>query len=177
MRPAPHTTASRSNPLNPIIELTVYGQPAPQGSKRAFAVRGKGGIPTGRVAVIESSHDRVKSWRQAVIDAAVALDGGLTEPVSLGVTFALPRPKGHYRTGRNAAQLRDTAPVWPAGKPDLSKLIRSTEDALTDAGMWRDDSQVVQVNALKIYAGSMGRFLAVPGAHITIAMLDPAEGE
>lgn len=45
------------------ITITAYGVPAPQGSKRAFAVRGKGGAPTGRVAVIESSHDRVKSWR------------------------------------------------------------------------------------------------------------------
>jgi hypothetical protein len=53
------------------VVITVYGTPAPQGSKRAFAVRGKGGAPTGRVAVIESSHDRVKSWRQAVVDAAL----------------------------------------------------------------------------------------------------------
>lgn len=56
------------------ITFTVHGRPAPQGSKRAFAVRGKGGVPTGRVAVIESSHDRVKSWRQAILDALHKLD-------------------------------------------------------------------------------------------------------
>jgi Holliday junction resolvase RusA-like endonuclease len=133
--------------------ITVHGKPAPQGSKRAFAVRGKGGVPTGRVAVIESSHDRVKSWRQAVIDAALVThtphDWPLTGPLRIGVVFALPRPKGHYRTGKNASQLRDTAPRYPAGVPDLSKLLRSTEDALTDAGVWRDDSQVVAYSRLE----------------------------
>ena len=143
----------------PIV-ITVPGRPAPQGSKRAFAVRGKGGVPTGRVAVIESSHDRVKSWRAAVIDAVTGLgDPGwpLEGPLKLGLVFALPRPKGHYRTGKNASQLRDSAPRFPAGMPDLSKLLRATEDALTDAGVWRDDSQVVAYSRLeKVYAGHYG---------------------
>jgi crossover junction endodeoxyribonuclease RusA len=156
------------------ITITVYGQPAPQGSKRAFAVRGKGGVPTGRIAVIESSHDRVKSWRQAVIDAALAAVGDrelpITGPVRLSIVFALPRPKGHYSTGRNASKLRDTAPSWPAKAPDLSKLVRSTEDALTDAGIWADDAQVVAYARLeKIFAGSYGpTILPTPGASITI---------
>lgn len=161
----------------PIV-IKVFGQPAPQGSKRAFAVRGKGGVPTGRVAVIESSHDRVKSWRQAVIDAALGADlhaqcWPLDGPLRIGVVFALPRPKGHYRTGRNAGQLRDSAPRYPVGMPDLSKLLRATEDALTDAGVWRDDSQVVAYSRLeKVYAGHYGdHVLTVPGAMITITAL------
>jgi Holliday junction resolvase RusA-like endonuclease len=162
------------------ITITVHGQPAPQGSKRAFAVRGKGGVPTGRIAVIESSHDRVKSWRQAVIDAALAAVGDrelpLDGPLKLGIVFALPRPKGHYGTGRNAARLRDSAPNWPTSTPDLSKLLRATEDALTDAGIWRDDAQVVgYVKLEKIYAGSYGpTILPVPGASIVVQPL-PAQ--
>lgn len=159
----------------PIV-ITVHGRPAPQGSKRAFAVRGKNGVPTGRIAVIESSHDRVKSWRQAVIDAALAAgldaphDWPLAGPLRLGIVFALPRPKSHYRTGKNAAQLRDAAPRYPVGVPDLSKLLRSTEDALTDAAVWRDDSQVVAYSRLeKVYAGHYGgQVLTAPGAMITI---------
>ena len=163
----------------PIV-ITVFGKPAPQGSKRAFAVRGKGGVPTGRVAVIESSHDRVKSWSQAVIDAAVGLDElhswPLEGPLKIGLIFALPRPKGHYRTGRNASQLRDSAPRFPAGVPDLSKLLRATEDALTDAGVWRDDAQVVAYSRLeKVYAGHYGdHALTTPGAMISITQLGPA---
>ncbi len=161
----------------PIV-ITVHGKPAPQGSKRAFAVRGKGGVPTGRVAVIESSHDRVKSWRQAVIDAALGANRPeenwpLEGPIRIGLIFALPRPKGHFRTGKNAHLLRESAPRFPVGVPDLSKLLRATEDALTDAGIWRDDSQIVAYGRLeKIYAGHYGdHVLTSPGAMITITTL------
>ncbi|MGH3190011.1 MAG: RusA family crossover junction endodeoxyribonuclease [Streptosporangiaceae bacterium] len=162
----------------PIV-INVHGQPAPQGSKRAFAIR-KGGIPTGRVAVIESSHDRVKSWRQAVIDAALNLDRPhtwpLDGPLRLGIVFALPRPKGHFGTGKNASRIRDSAPAFPAGMPDLSKLLRSTEDALTDAGIWRDDSQVVAYSRLeKVYAGHYPQIPAA-GAMITITQLAASTG-
>jgi Holliday junction resolvase RusA-like endonuclease len=165
------------------ITITVHGRPAPQGSKRAFAVRGKGGIPTGRIAVIESSHDRLKSWRQAVVDEARAAFGWgekppLDGPLKIGLIFALPRPKSHYRTGRNARQLRDGAPAYPTGTPDLSKLLRATEDALTDAGIWHDDAQVVGYARLeKVYAGHYGNgILDVPGASITITPLASATG-
>lgn len=148
------------------MKLEVYGTPAPQGSKRAFAVRGKGGVPTGKVAVIESSHDRVKSWRQAVIDvvcAQIVTAVPLDMPVAVKMLFFLPRPKSHYRTGKNADQLRPGAPRRPAKMPDLSKLVRATEDALTDAGMWRDDAQVIEISAMKYWADSRP-----PGAVIVI---------
>lgn len=140
-----------------MIAITVHGSPAPQGSKRAI-VRG------GRATLIESSHDRVKSWRQAVIDAALAEDcPQLTGPAEVTVTFRLKRPKGHYRTGRNAHLLRDSAPAYPAGMPDLDKLLRSTMDALTAAGVWADDAQVVMLTAAKTY-GQPGADIAVKDA-------------
>jgi Holliday junction resolvase RusA-like endonuclease len=152
-----------------MIDITVYGTPAPQGSKRAFAVRGKGGVPTGRVAVIESSHDRVKSWRQAVVDAALGSCPGepLEGPLSLAMVFYLARPKSHYRTGRNAGQLKDSEPAHPVKPPDASKLLRATEDALTDVGLWRDDAQVVEYSRIaKEWADDRP-----PGADITVRPL------
>jgi Holliday junction resolvase RusA-like endonuclease len=145
------------------MKLDVYGTPAPQGSKRAFAVRGKGGVPTGKIAVIESSHDRVKSWRQSVIDAALSDDDAIATPIAVKMLFFLARPKGHYRTGKNADQLRPGAPRRPEKMPDLSKLVRATEDALTDAGLWRDDALVVEISAMKYWADSRP-----PGAVIVI---------
>jgi len=41
--------------------------------------------------------------------------------------------------------------VFPASRPDLTKLIRSVEDALTGI-LWRDDAQVISQVALKRYA-------------------------
>lgn len=147
------------------ITLTVFGTPAPQGSKRAFAIR-KNGVLTGRAAVIESSHDRVKAWRQAVIDAAESQHAcqWLHGPVQLSITFWIRRPKSHYGTGKNAAVLRGTAPNHPAKAPDLSKLVRATEDALTACGVWQDDAQVVSCDAAKAWCGN-GQ---APGAVITI---------
>ena len=47
--------------------------------------------------------------------------------------------------------------------PDLDKLLRSTFDAITTAGVWRDDAQVVVVSASKSYADTFP-----PGALITL---------
>lgn len=141
------------------LEIVVVGTPAPQGSKRHV----------GNGVMIESSK-LVKPWRQDVRAAALdAIEAGgptfPTGPVSLAVTFRVARPKGHYRTGRHAALLRDSAPVWPWTKPDVSKLVRATEDALTEAGVWRDDAQVVELCAWKEYANEFP-----VGASITVAL-------
>ena len=62
--------------------------------------------------------------------------------------------------------------------PDLSRLLRATEDALTDAGIWHDDAQVIgYVRLEKIYAGHYGdTILAVPGASIVIQPLPARAG-
>jgi crossover junction endodeoxyribonuclease RusA len=152
----------------PVV-IRVLGRPAPQGSKRAFVIRG--GPRKGQAAVIESSHDRVKSWRQAVVDEARAAAGWgemppLAGPLEVSMVFVMPRPKSHYRTGRNDHLLRDSAPAYPHGKPDLSKLCRATEDALTDAGIWADDAQVVHYEVLA--KRWEGHAQGLPGAVITI---------
>jgi crossover junction endodeoxyribonuclease RusA len=129
--------------VSPVV-VEVVGVPAPQGSKRHV----------GRGVMVESSK-RVKPWREAV-KWAVLEQHGAGEPLDgaleLVITFRLPRPASHYRSGANAHLLRDSAPRWPATRPDVDKLQRSTLDALGEAGVWRDDSQVVRVVATKAYA-------------------------
>ena len=139
------------------IEIVVLGVPAPQGSKHGFAVKRKGAY-TGKVAQVESSA-KVKPWRMAVKYAALdamAPDPGMWPPMTgavvLEVKFRLPRPKSHYGTGRNIALLKPSSPWFPAGRPDLDKLLRSTFDALGEAGVWGDDAQVVTVRGQKVYA-------------------------
>lgn len=150
--------------------IPAYGTPAPQGSKRAFAVRGKGGVRTGRVAVIEQNHDRIKTWRQAVIDAAETAHAALwiDVPITVQMIFWLARPRSHYGSGRNETRLRPSAPAVPGRPPDLSKLVRATEDALTDVGVWRDDGQIVNCLARKCWAEPT----RPPGADIIICWGD-----
>jgi Holliday junction resolvase RusA-like endonuclease len=125
------------------MRIVVHGIPAPQGSKRH--------VGGGRM--IESSA-KVKPWREAVKWAALERCDlpFLVGPVRVLVEFYLPRPMGHYGTGRNEGEVKASAPTRPHRKPDLDKLIRSTLDGLGESGVWGDDSQVVYIEACKWYA-------------------------
>ncbi|MFF8412902.1 RusA family crossover junction endodeoxyribonuclease [Streptomyces omiyaensis] len=160
----------------PALALVVRGTPGPQGSKSH----------KGRGRMVESSA-KVAPWREAVRHAAaIAVEATpgwqrLDGPLRLDVVFFFDRPQGHFGTGRNAGVLKASAPATPTSAPDLSKLIRSTEDAITDSGAWRDDSRVAVVTAAKRWThdpydpfgvlDSPGA-LDTPGALIRIWRLD-----
>lgn len=138
------------------LSFAVIGLPAPQGSKRHV---GKG-------VMVESSK-AVKPWREAVKQAAreAMAKAGVSAPalpgaVRLVIEFYLPRPK-KYAKRFNAR---------PKSRPDSSKLLRSTEDAMTEAGIWVDDSYIVDHFISKWYVGvvTLGVGMDVPGAHITV---------
>jgi Holliday junction resolvase RusA-like endonuclease len=143
-----------------FLVAAVVDTPAPQGSKTVYRV----GQPP-----VESSK-KVAPWREAVKagirEAPLRVDGIVNGPVRLRVTFTLRRPKGHYRTGKNAHLLRDSAPPYPAGKPDVDKLLRSTLDAIVAAGVIRDDAQIVDCDVRKVYPDTHYDALTVPGAVI-----------
>ncbi|MFA4972143.1 MAG: RusA family crossover junction endodeoxyribonuclease [bacterium] len=131
--------------------IRVYDAPQPGGSKKGFV-----NPKTGRVIILEDAK-RNKPWRQSVKAAAldaIAKASAWSMPdgsVKLTITFYMLRPKGHYGTGRNAGMLKQTAPRFPTTKPDLTKLVRSTEDALTGI-VWHDDAQIVTQVLFKRYA-------------------------
>jgi len=113
----------------------VAGVPAPQGSKNAYR-RGN------KVVLVESSK-KVKPWRAAVANAATIaylrtepIDG----PVSVEVEFILPRPKSLLKRVKHMVK-----------RPDIDKLLRSTNDALTGIA-YQDDSRIVSISAVKRYA-------------------------
>lgn len=122
------------------LAFTVYGVASGMGSKRAFQPKGF------KAPIITDSNRNLKSWQQLVADGAsrAILDTPsfslLAGPVRLTLAFYLPRPKA----------IRNR--VVPHCKmPDCSKLIRSTEDALSGV-VYVDDSQVVEIIAGKFYA-------------------------
>lgn len=137
-----------------MIVFHVSGIPAPQGSKTAMPVR-KNGKLTGKTNLVESSK-ALKPWRTLVTNQARrAKPKGFTPyagAVRVEVVFRFPRPNGHYGTGRNAGTLKPSAPEHHITKPDIDKTLRAILDALTAAGIYRDDSQVVDVRTTKGYA-------------------------
>lgn len=60
------------------------------------------------------------------------------------ILAAIDRPKGHYGTGRNAGQLKPSAPVWMGkrGAGDNDNIEKTIWDALSGI-VWKDDAQVV----------------------------------
>jgi crossover junction endodeoxyribonuclease RusA len=149
------------------IEFFAPGEPKPGGSKRGFVNRKTGGV------IITEDCKRSKEWRSTVKDFARQgmAENNITKllycAVRLDVIFYVARPKGHYGTGRNADTIKASSPKYPTVKPDLTKLLRSTEDALTKV-LWLDDTQVVEGHIKKAYADGY----STPGALITIQTLE-----
>lgn len=147
-----------------MICIVVRGTPAPQGSKKYMGI-----TKAGRAILTESSK-KVKPWRMDVKAAAEAwieqqarsgkphdpIDG----PVIVSMVFTLKKPASAPKTRR----------TYPMRTPDLSKLIRSTEDALTDAGIWTDDARVILYSgAAKVFPFEHEEALDSPGCVIRIS--------
>lgn len=131
------------------IKFTVHGNPQTAGSKRAFAFKRRDGSLGSQVT---DDNPKGKAWRSQVVDAARQVFGGdlLRGPLGVSFTFFRPRPKGHFGTGRNADKLKASAPDHPTTKPDVLKLARCAEDALTGV-VWADDAQIVDESLSKRY--------------------------
>lgn len=148
------------------INFIVFGSPAAQGSKKFVGMNKQGhGI------MVEMSK-KLKPWREdvkrvaeqvrvdprALVGNVFPLDG----PLVVRMVFTLPKPVSSPKRRR----------VWPMKTPDLSKLARSTEDALTQAGLWRDDARVVEYERLaKVYPREDPEALDAPGVRIEIRLL------
>lgn len=174
---------------DPLVRLVVRGRPAPQGSKKPIIIR-KGGAM--RAGMIDEPTLGLTSWRQAVHDAAIAhlrdlcgcgdpictaMPPGypLNTPLRAAMLFLFKRPATHYGSGRNAHQLKPTAPPHPAttGVGDASKLARAVEDALQSAGLLRDDALIVGYGPRLFRAWCDDHpELQVPGAVIELWRMD-----
>jgi Holliday junction resolvase RusA-like endonuclease len=92
----------------------------------------------------------------------------LAGPISLTATFNMPRPKGHTRKD---GSLKPDAPGYHIIKPDSDNLEKALMDALTQCGVWGDDSQVCVKSIRKVY-GVNGH----TGAAVTIHQLEALHG-
>lgn len=151
-----------------VLSVHVVGTPKAQGSKRAFVVKGKGEDAKARAVVVDARPGPLKDWRGDVTAAVRTAYGErppVAGPVAVRLVFALPRPASAPKTRR----------TWPDGRVgDVDKLARSVLDSLTDAGVWHDDAQVVDLRVVKDYPGpAIGQH--VPGVRITIARITDPE--
>ena len=160
------------------VSFFVPGIPRPGGSKRPFLIRNKAGFPVMKnghpiIVVTDASGKKGKDWRGDVRAAAQAVYKDLPvekTPVHIRVEFYFPRPKSHFRTGKNAGVLRDDAPRNHLQDPDATKLLRSIEDALSGI-LWKDDNIIVEQLVTKGWNEQSGMTLEAwtnPGERVTV---------
>lgn len=146
------------------LEFTVLGVPAPKGSSRAMLVGGAAvNVPSGSRA----NELALKSWDRAVRESAVeavrdyrrANGGGSPSSMPVGVFFGevalrleiefrMRRRKGDFKKD---GSLKANVPKFHTVKPDLSKLIRCTEDSMTGI-VYLDDAAIAELFVRKVYA-------------------------
>ena len=139
------------------VTFFVAGVPIPQGSKVGFSAKG-----STFVQLVDANKATLKPWRAAV--TRIAESSWLDRPQLLGavcieLVFVMQRGKTVTRR-------------FPITKPDIDKLLRAVCDGITDAGVWKDDAQVIRVVMEEVY----GR---APGVHVTVREMseEPTRGE
>lgn len=145
---SPQTLVTATSCL--VWEFSVPGEPKGQPRAKAFA-RKMGSTYVARVY----NPGTAEAWKSAI--AIAVREHGLagrmlTGPVRLRMSCHFQRPKSHFGAGKNAAHLKAGAPQHHLGKPDLDNVVKAAKDAMTQLGVWRDDSQVIEEILAKGYS-------------------------
>lgn len=146
----------------PLV-FTARGVPKPQGSK----VRTKTGVR-------DAAGQPLESWRDTVTAAALkvveARGGGPLwprgAPVVVTLRFFMPPTAAAER-----AHARGLETV-PCTRPDWEKISRAVGDAMTVAGVYRDDGQVARAIVDKLWALDRP-----PGVDVTVSSWIPVPNE
>jgi Holliday junction resolvase RusA-like endonuclease len=133
-----------------MFELFIAGDPRPQGSKKAFN-------PGAHIVLVEANKD-LPAWREHMKKMLelkmMEFDNRFDVAVSVSLTFWLRRPKTITRQ-------------YATQTYDLDKLTRAVFDSLTQSGVIKDDSYVVDLIARKNYND-----LHEPGVLISLTPFD-----
>ena len=144
------------------FSFSVYGKPAPQGSKKHV----------GRGILVESSK-HVYGWRKYIkVTAKRLLPKGwhATMGIQLEAEFLFKRPKNHFRTN---GELKPSAPTHCTTRVgDLDKLVRALADALTGVA-YEDDSQIISFKTTKRYVRNNER----EGANVWVTTISNEHSE
>ena len=115
-----------------MISFSCDGTPVPQGSMK---------IINGHI--LHSQGSALAVWRSTIaLSARFAGAKPVDGAIGIDITFRVKRPKTVKRE-------------YPTVAPDLDKYIRGVLDSLTGIG-YIDDSQVIDINAKKVYSDTPG---------------------
>jgi Holliday junction resolvase RusA-like endonuclease len=157
--------------------IVVLGTPAGQG-QITFLGKGRGAKHT--------NEKQLKPWRRDIIQAARTQTGahGYTDRNGICLTCRTPKDRhGTYANIPTGAQITITVPkpksapkrkrTWPITRysTDIDHHARACLDALSESGVIKDDSQIVDLTVRKVYPGEHPDALDEPGAVIRLYTL------
>ena len=129
-----------------MVEFTVFADPVAQKRHRHH-----------RFGTYDpSKKDKKQFYLQA-------LKNRPKEPLSgnifIDISFFMPRPKSHYRTGKYKHLLKPNSPQhYHQNKPDIDNLVKLVCDAIQGKNKFiKDDSMICSLKAQKVYAEEQPR--------------------
>ncbi len=136
------------------ISFLVLGEPTPEGSTRAYYIKS-----LDRTVTTHQNKKGLQAWRNRIAtEAQHALEGrewtcDCASAYEVGVEFVLSRPPSVPEHKR----------IHPTVKPDIDKLVRAINDALTGI-LFVDDCQVIAMTMSKEYSDERRA-----GAYVTVS--------
>lgn len=140
-------TRSSAREIKPPMQIVinVKGLPIAQPRHRAAC---RGGFPK---LYIPKDH-AVHEWKNAVMHAAAKVtDVTIEGAIKVDCLFVFPSPKSKKSQTGN----------YKFSKPDIDNLLKAVFDALTDGGVWGDDSQVVEIHSAKMYGDEASAIIRI----------------
>jgi len=130
-----------------IYAVNVPGNPKGQPRVKATMRGAHAGVYTPKTA---------DGWKTQVAIAVRDLPRP-SGPIAVELHFAFERPKSHF--GKRSTL--PSAPRYHTGKPDLDNAVKSTLDAMVDAGFLADDRIVVRLVATKVWGPKPGCLIEI----------------
>ena len=121
------------------FDCVIPGAPIGKGRPRATTMGGHVRLYTPK---------RTADWERS--SALIMRNAWMSAPsedyCKLEVVAVFPRPKRLLRKKDPEERM------WHGSKPDIDNVVKSVADSLVMAGVIRDDTQVVELSARKVYA-------------------------
>ena len=125
------------------INYTVVGIPKPQARPKVFHKTLKSGKP------FISTYSPKSDWFHLVYTESLKqknlLKNRLSGALRVILRFGIPIPKSISKKKREQLQ-------YVTKKPDIDNLTKAVLDAINNAGLWEDDSQIASLQVKKIYS-------------------------
>lgn len=125
-----------------MIKFTVLGEPIAQGRPRATSING-------RVRMYDPAKSRNYKDYVRLVASDHAPDRLIETAIGLKVTVYRSIPKKY--SSKVKTEMCERGEIVPTTKPDADNYLKAIKDALNGV-IWRDDSQIVDVQVRKRYS-------------------------